>query len=194
MFIYKIALDIVQMQNCTEYCSNAILHWILFNYNIALNIVQMQHLAVQRCTACGSWWGEMELRRLPGSQLPMKMSDHFGAIINAIMHFKIYWCHNVFQKLSIISHAFQILWMTLCISTIINAIMYFNNGALVVGGLRLADCNSRAPRAINDDFFFNFVPEINCWTHISFFWENDLLDLPARVLSLEEDYPITTTL
>ena len=41
-------------------------------------------------------------------------------------------------------------------------------------------------------FFFNFVPEIKCWTHISFCWENDLLDLPARVFYLiyrPEFYP-----
>ena len=88
----------------------------------------MQHLAVQRCTACGSWWGEMELWRPPGSQLPMKMSDHFGAIINAIMHFKIYWCNNVFQKyqLSVMhfryyrwNYAFQQSSMQLCISTMV---------------------------------------------------------------------------
>ena len=57
------------------------------------------------------------------------------------MCFKDYLCN----------YAFQILWMKLCILTIINAIMHFNNGALV-GGVQLADCNSRAPRAINDDF------------------------------------------
>ena len=113
------------MQNCTEYCWNAILHWLLFHCKIALNIVQMQQLAVQRCTACGSWWGEMELWRLPGSQLPMKMSDHFGAIINAIMHFKNNWCNHAFQKLSmqlVISKIIDAIW---CASKIINVIMHF---------------------------------------------------------------------
>jgi len=69
LFKCNVALDIVQLQDCTECYSNATLG--------SATLHSMRILVRGDGTV-----------RLPGSQLPMKMSDHFGAIINAIMHFK----------------------------------------------------------------------------------------------------------
>ena len=155
----NIAMNIVQMQYCTVYCSSAKLRWILFKCNTwQCNVAQHADPGEGRWN-CGGLQGHSFQWRWATTSGQLSMQLCILKIIDAIMHFKNHWCNNVFQKLSIISHAFQILWMKLCISTIINAIMHFNNGALV-GGVQLADCNSRAPRAINDDFFLQFQKSV----------------------------------
>ena len=145
LFICKIALNIVQMQYCTGYCSITRLHWMLFKCNTwQCNVAQHADPGEGRWN-CGGLQGHSFQWRWATTSGQLSMQLCISKIIDAIMCFKDYQCN----------YAFQILWMKLCILTIINAIMHFNNCALV-DSVHLADCNSRAPRAINDDFFLQF--------------------------------------
>ena len=174
LFNCKFALNIVEMQYCTGYCSIAKLHWILFKCNgWQCNVAQHADPGEGRWN-CGGFQGHSFQWRWATTSGQLSMQLCISKFIDAIMCFKNYQLSVMHFRYYGWHYAFQQSSMQLCISTMVPWLAVYSLQIVILGH----------QGQLIMIFFFDFVPEINCLTHISFCWENDLLDLPARVFYL----------